>query len=45
LDQIQEGGLAAELRSSSRLIVRLENAQALDRIAASAPLNFIILLD
>jgi hypothetical protein len=26
-DQIQKGGLAAELRSSSRLIVRLENAQ------------------
>src|SRR5205823_3281335 len=25
-DQIQKGGLAAELRSSSRLIVRLENA-------------------
>ena len=28
-DQIQKGGLAAELRSSSRLIVRLENAEAL----------------
>jgi hypothetical protein len=26
--QIQKGGLAAELRSSSRLIVRLENAVA-----------------
>jgi hypothetical protein len=25
--QIQKGGLAAELRSSSRLIVRLENAR------------------
>ncbi len=27
--QIQKGGLAAELRSSSRLIVRLENAKVI----------------
>src|SRR5437660_12573837 len=31
-DQIQKGGLAAELRSSSRLIVRLENAQRVANI-------------
>src|SRR5207245_2556163 len=30
-DQIQKGGLAAELRSSSRLIVRLENASPIRR--------------